>query len=223
MTGHLLIKSKVKSQKSKVDYFSNKVNQYVHHIFYLKAKSSKLKAESHGKTLGFSDLRKFGKIVLADTKKIMEIKEIKELGLDAMSKNFTFKKFNDILDKKSASRRKKIRDVLMDQSLIAGIGNIYASEILFEAGIVPTRPVSKIGSQKREKLFKTIKKVFVKAIKLRGTSDSDYRDTEGVPGKFQKVLKVYRQEGEKCRICGTIVKRIKMGQRSAFYCSRCQR
>jgi formamidopyrimidine-DNA glycosylase len=227
MTGHLLIKTH-NLQPTTHDYFAEKVNQYVHHIFYLKAKNPARNAshiEADGsklKTLEFSDLRKFGKIVLADTKKIMEIKEIKELGLDAMNPKFTFKIFNDILERKSGKGGKKIRDVLMDQNIIAGIGNIYASEILFEAGIMPTRPVSKIGNQKREKLFKTIKKVFAKAIKLRGTSDSDYRDTSGAPGKFQKVLKVYRREGQPCRKCGTIVKRIKMGQRSVFYCPKCQ-
>ena len=125
MTGHLLVKSKVKSQKSKVekDYFSEKVNQYIHHIFYLKS----------GRTLEFSDLRKFGKIILADTDKIEEIKEIESLGIDAMSKEFTFEKFDEILDKRTT----KIKLLLMDQSKIAGIGNIYASEILFEAGILP--------------------------------------------------------------------------------------
>lgn len=228
MTGHLLVKPhpnpllvKEREHKKK-NFFNERVNQYVHHIFYLKAKSSKLKAESYDRTLEFSDLRKFGKIVLADTRKLSEIKEIKALGVDAMSEEFTFERFNDILDRKSASRRKKIRDILMDQNSIAGIGNIYASEILFEAGILPTRIAEKINGKERRKIYDAIKKVLEKAIKLRGTSDSDYRDTSGAPGKFQKVLSVYRKEGKICGKCGTIIKRIKMGQRSAFYCPKCQ-
>jgi formamidopyrimidine-DNA glycosylase len=212
MTGHLLVKRKVKNENRKTDekdYFSDKVNQYIHHIFYLKS----------GRTLEFSDVRKFGKIILFDTDKIKEAKEIKSLGIDAMSKDFTFGKFNEIL----AGKKTKIKLLLMDQSKIAGIGNIYASEILFEAGILPGRPAYKISQEERKKLYKSIKKVLEKAIKLRGTSDSDYRDTAGAPGKFQEVLKVYRRTGKRCQRCGTIVQREKIGQRGTFYCPKCQK
>jgi formamidopyrimidine-DNA glycosylase len=210
MTGHLLVKSaKLKAESGKKSYFNEKVNQYIHHIFYLKS----------GRTLEFSDLRKFGKIILEDTGKIREIKEIKQLGADAMSPEFTFEKFDNILDKKPT----KIKLLLMDQEKIAGIGNIYASEILFEAGVLPTRPAGKTSSDERKKIYAAIKKVLKKAIKLRGTSDSDYRDTAGAPGGFQKVMKVYRRTGKKCPKCGTIVARIKMGQRGTFFCPICQK
>ncbi len=212
MTGHLLIKSKVKSQKSKVgkDYFDEKVNQYIRHVFHLKSR----------RTLEFSDLRKFGKIILADTDKVGEIKEISGLGIDAMSPEFTFKKLDDeILDERTT----KIKLLLMDQSKITGIGNIYANEILFEAGILPTRSAKKISREERKKLFLAIKKVLKYAIKMRGTSDSDYRDTAGAPGKFQEVLKVYRRAGKRCVKCGTIIRRIKLGQRGTFFCPVCQR
>jgi formamidopyrimidine-DNA glycosylase len=217
MTGHLLVKfppkadqpraEKVKSCKK--DYFSEKVNQYIHHAFHLKS----------GRTLEFSDLRKFGKIVLADTNKTGEIKEIRNLGIDAMGSDFTFEKFNEILD----NRKTRIKLLLVDQGKIAGIGNIYVSEILFEAGILPSRPAHKINETERKKLFAAIKKVLERAIKLRGTSDSDYRDTAGAPGKFQEVLKVYRRSGKKCPHCGTMVQREKMGQRGTFFCPRCQK
>lgn len=205
MTGHLLVKSKTDGK----DYFSDKVNQYIHHIFYLKS----------GRTLEFSDLRKFGKIILFDTDKIKEAKEIKSLGIDAMSEKFTPEKLGEILD----GKKTKIKLLLMDQSKLAGIGNIYASEILFESGILPGRPADKIDKEERKTLYKSIKKVLEKAIKLRGTSDSDYRDTSGAPGEFQKVLKVYRQTGKKCQRCGTIVQREKMGQRGTFFCPKCQK
>ncbi len=212
MTGHLLVKQRSQGEKSKAsenDYFSEKVNQYIHHIFYLKS----------GRTLEFSDLRKFGKIILENTDKVGEISEIKSLGSDAMSKEFTFEKFDEIIDKKTT----KIKLLLMDQSKIAGIGNIYASEILYEAGILPTRSAGKILREERRELFSAIKKVLKKAIKLRGTSDSDYRDTDGAPGKFQEVLKVYRRTGKKCAKCGTIVQRMKLGQRGTFFCPVCQK
>ena len=218
MTGHLLIKSKIKNQKSKLrnDYFSDRVNQYVHHIWKLITNNKQLTT----KTLEFSDLRKFGKIVLVDADKLKELKEIKKLGVDAIDKEFTFDKFNGILEKR---KNKMIRDILMDQNLIAGIGNIYMSEILFDAGILPSRAAEKINTSERKKLYNSIKKILKKAVKLRGTSDSDYRDTSGAPGNFQKVLRVYRREKQKCKKCGTIIKRIKIGQRSAFFCPRCQK
>jgi formamidopyrimidine-DNA glycosylase len=209
MTGHLLVKSaKCKVKSCGKDYFDDKVNQYIHHIFYLKS----------GRTLEFSDVRKFGKIILEDTDKIGEIKEIKSLGSDAMSDDFTFEKFVEILDE----RKMKIKLLIMDQNFMAGIGNIYASEILFEAGILPGRPAYEINREERKKLYKSIKKVLKYAIQLRGTSDSDYRDTSGAPGKFQKVLRVYRRAGKKCPKCGTIVQRETMGQRGTFYCPVCQ-
>lgn len=210
MTGHLLVKSeKLKVKSAGKDYFNEKVNQYIHHIFYLKS----------GRTLEFSDLRKFGKITLGDTDKVGHTKEIRELGVDAMSKEFTFEKLDEILDKKKT----KIKLLLMDQSKIAGIGNIYANEILFEAGILPVRPAGKISIEEKKKLFRSIKKILAKATKLRGTSDSDYRDTAGAPGKFQEALKVYRQAGKECPKCGTIVQRTTLGQRGTFFCPECQK
>ncbi|MDO8529598.1 MAG: bifunctional DNA-formamidopyrimidine glycosylase/DNA-(apurinic or apyrimidinic site) lyase [bacterium] len=191
-------------------YFDDRVNQYIHHIFYLKT----------GKTLEFSDLRKFAKIVLDDTRKINELKEIKALGADALEEKFTLEKFEEILKKR---KNTPIGIVLMEQERISGIGNIYRSEILFEAGILLQRKSGSISAKERTKIYNSIKKVLEKAIKLRGTSDSDYRDTAGAPGNFQKALKVYRKDGAKCKKCGTIIKRIKMGQRSAFYCPNCQK
>ncbi len=137
-----------------------------------------------------------------------------------MNPEFTQKFFNELLNKKQGN---KIRDVLMDQNLISGIGNIYASEILFEAGILPTKHIRDLNDKDIEKIYRAIKKVLNKAIKLRGTSDSDYRDTSGAPGNFQKVLNVYRRERQKCRECGIMIKRVRMGQRSVFYCPTCQR
>lgn len=209
MTGHLLVKSQIPNSKN-IDYFGDRVNQYIHHIFYL----------GKNKTLEFSDLRKFGKIVLVDTDKLDKLEEIKKLGIDVMSGEFSLEKFQEILRKKP---RKKIRDILMDQSIVSGIGNIYASEILFESGVLPERLAKNLKKEEKNLVYKSIKNVLKKAIRLRGTSDSDYRDTSGAPGKFQKVLRVYRRSGMKCKKCDTIIKKIKLGQRSAFYCPKCQK
>jgi len=210
MTGHLLVKSsKLKGQSKKEYYFGDKVNQYIHHIWRLEK----------NKNLEFSDVRKFAKIVLDDTDKVNNLPEIKKLGVDAMSKDFTLKNFKDIL---SRQKHKTIGVILMNQEMIAGIGNIYRSEILYEAGISPIKKIFSLGSS-TSKLHISIKKILKKAIRMRGTSDSDYRDTSGAPGKFQKTLKVYRKEGQKCKKCAIIVKKIIMKQRSVFFCPKCQK
>jgi formamidopyrimidine-DNA glycosylase len=239
MTGHLLVKAQNNPPKARLfapredsqlkpsfsnshDYFDDRVNQYIHHIWYLKSHNAKPATRSANcdKTLEFSDVRKFAKIVLDDTQKINKLKEIKKLGIDAMSLRFTLQKFREILSKR---KQRPIGIALMEQELIAGIGNIYRSEILFEAGVLPTRKVSSLKSEEIKEIYKNIKKVLEKAIKYRGTSDSDYRDTAGAPGGFQKVMKVYRQAGKKCPKCDTIIKRSTLGQRSVFSCAGCQK
>ncbi|MDZ4385104.1 MAG: bifunctional DNA-formamidopyrimidine glycosylase/DNA-(apurinic or apyrimidinic site) lyase [Candidatus Moranbacteria bacterium] len=237
-------KSKIQNPKSKTeDYFEDRVNQYIRHKFYLKTDAklrnidestnkkkmvaknfvdsdSSVCSHQNDKVMEFSDMRKFAKIMLVNTEDIREIPEIKALGTDAMSGELTLQKFNGILDRK---KNTPIGILLMDQSLIAGIGNIYRSEILFEAGILPTRKAADIAREERKKLFRSIGKILRKAVKLRGTSDSDYRDTSGAPGGYQKVLQVYRKAGEKCQRCDTIIKRAVLGQRSVFYCPDCQK
>ena len=227
MSGHLLYKkSTVGSGRSTADgfsfrkdslsktthknYFDEKVNQYIHHKIIFKS----------GNNLEFSDLRKFGWLGVVKTGEVENVKEIKRLGVDALSSIFTLKKFKEILNEKQKS---VIGILLLDQRLIAGIGNIYRSEILFSAGVNPKRKVSSLKEEEIEKIFKAIKSILKKAIRMRGTSDSDYRDTEGKPGNFQKVLNVYRREGERCKKCkGGKIKREKLGQRSVFFCPKCQ-
>lgn len=228
MTGHLLIKPARLTPLSRRarrdispeyrgerdDFFDDRVNQYIRHSWTLKDGKNKIKQ------LDFSDVRKFAKIVLDDTAEIAKLKEIIALGVDALDKNFTYKKFQEILSRKAKSQ---IGIILMDQNLIAGIGNIYRSEILFEAGILPERKVESLNDKEMREVYSHIKKILQKAVKLRGTSDSDYRDTSGAPGGFQKVLKVYRKEKQKCQKCGTIIIRKTLGQRSVFLCPKCQK
>ncbi|HOW60610.1 MAG TPA: bifunctional DNA-formamidopyrimidine glycosylase/DNA-(apurinic or apyrimidinic site) lyase [Candidatus Moranbacteria bacterium] len=215
MTGHLLVKPEERNKRQKTkdkNYFNDKVNSYIHHIWKIKKNKNKINLE-------FSDVRKFAKIVLEDTDRINNLKEINKLGVDATSKEFALKKFNEILDKR---KNKSIGLVLMEQELIAGIGNIYRSEILYSAGILPQRKIASLSKNEINKIYKATLIVLKKAIKMRGTSDSDYRDTDGAPGKFQKALRVYRRAGKNCIKCATIIKRMTLGQRSAFYCPKCQ-
>jgi len=239
----------VKSNPKSKNYFEDKVNQYIRHKWYLtdtklrnidestNKKSNVIKnfvdsnsylpdrqafvgSHRYDKVIEFSDVRKFAKIVLDDTEKIAELKEIKALGVDAVSQEFTFQKFDEILDQK---KNALVGILLMKQNLIAGIGNIYRSEILFDAGILPARKAADISKVERKKLYKVIGKILKKAIEMRGTSDSDYRDTDGAPGGFQKVLQVYRKAGEKCKKCDTMIERKTIGQRGVFFCPKCQK
>ena len=223
MTGHLLVKSKIKGaappgrgDDNKKDFFKDRVNQYIRHIFHLRDEKGGIKK------LEFSDLRKFGKIVWVETNEINRLKEIKGLGVDALSREFDLAKWQEILKQK---RGMKIGVLLLEQNLIAGIGNIYRAEILFAAGVSPHRLAGSLKKKEKEAIFQSIKKILAWAVRLRGTSDSDYRDTSGAPGGFQKVLKVYNKEKEKCprKNCQGVIKRDKMGQRSVFWCQKCQK
>lgn len=213
MTGHLLIKN----QKSKIknQFFAERVNQYIHHIWFLKKGHSQLSLE-------FSDLRKFGKIELFDKKELADHRELSKLGLEPLEKSFGLEDFKKILKKKP---NWSIRDLLLDQRFIVGIGNIYVSEILFDAGIDPRKKVSSLIEKEKRKIYISMIKILAKAIELRGTSDSDYRDTFGAPGGFQKVLKVYGRTGEKClrKNCKGVIIREKLKQRSSFRCPICQK
>ncbi len=122
-----------------------------------------------------------------------------------------------------AGKKGKIKQVLMDPKIIAGIGNIYADEILWESKVHPMRPVASLSKKELKEIYKYIKTVLQLAIKLRGTSVSDFRDTSGKPGKYGLRIKAYQREGEKCFRCGAKIKRIKINQRSSCFCPFCQK
>jgi len=213
LTGHLLF-GKWKLAKGKWNSLikgplEDKINDYIHLMFYL----------SSGKMIAFSDLRKFGKVLLVSTESLKDLEDIKNLGLEPLAKDSTFAKFKKALKKK----RGKIKQILMNQEVIAGIGNIYSSEILFKAKIYPFKNVSNLSERELKKIYNAMKEILKKAIKVKGESISDYRTLSGERGGFDKMRKVYRREGEKCSRCGAIIKRIKSGGRSAYFCPRCQK
>lgn len=208
MTGHLLFKNNLSKKNNK--NFQDKVNQYIHHIWYLNA----------NKTLEFSDLRKFATIHLLETDALEKYLAEKKIGVDALSVEFTLAKFTKLLLEKP---KMLIGILLLDQSIISGIGNIYRSEILFLAGVLPERKTASLTKVEQKKIFYATRKILSLAIELRGTSDSDYRDTAGASGNFQKMLKVYRRDKIACQNCQKIILRKKLAQRSVFYCAKCQK
>ena len=187
-------------------------NRFIHLVFDLS--NDPLRSEA-SKQLALSDLRKFAKVLLWPTGKLSELEDINNLGPDPTVTDFDFKKFQDRL----AGKKSKIKTVLMDQSVFAGIGNIYSDEILWLAGIHPLRQVSSLTQEELKSIFNSIKKILKKAIEARGTSDSDYRDPSGKKGGYQEMLSVYGLEGEKCqKKDGGIITRLKIGGRSAHFC-----
>lgn len=213
LTGHLLVGKWQKKGNSWVPLIKGPLedpaNRFIHLIFFL----------DNGLMLALSDLRKFAKVELWDEKELMQSKEIREIGIDPLSPEFTFQEFK----KRIKSTKRKIKQALMDQSLIAGIGNIYSDEALFAARIHPERKANTLSEEEIKNLYQSIKRILKKAIEVGGESISDYRKPDGSKGGFDPLRKVYRREGEPCVRCKTPIKRIKIAQRSSYFCPKCQK
>lgn len=170
-----------------------------------------------GSELFFNDIRQFGYL------KIVELDELERIksgyGIEPLTKNFRLEEFKKIFK----NRKTNIKAVLLNQKLISGIGNIYADEILFDAGVNPKRIAGKLSGKEIESIFHSSQKIIKKAIKYRGTTFSDYVDTAGKKGNFSRFLRVYGQEGNKCHKCGGVVKKIKLGGRGTRFCPKCQK
>ena len=173
---------------------------------------------SNGKYLVFSDMRKFGKITLLDTKTAHCTKHLNNIGPEPLERQFTITNLKLQINKKPNG---KIKTILTDQSIIAGIGNIYSDEILWRAGVHPERKVSSLKETEVKLIFKAVKETLTKGIDFGGDSMSDYRNIHGLPGKFQLHHEVYRRTGKKCkkRNCAGIIKRKIVNGRSAHFCS----
>lgn len=133
--------------------------------------------------------------------------------------HFSEKKFME----SQAKRKVNIKRLLMDPAAFAGIGNIYACEILHASGIAPERRADNITNPEWKRILSQARKILKKGIEKRGTSISDWRDLYGRPGENQSELKSYGQEGKRCRRCGGVIVRMKQGGRSTFYCPKCQK
>ncbi len=168
---------------------------------------------SDGSALFFNDLRKFGWMKVTD-------KPEKPAGIDVLSKDFTSELVNSFTRKTA----KPIKLLLMEQNNIAGIGNIYANDALFVAGILPTRPAKTLKDAETKKLYQAIKQVINEGLKYDGSSDDAYILPDASEGHYQEHFKVYQKEGLPCpNKCGGKIIRIKQGGRSSFFCPKCQK
>jgi len=167
--------------------------------------------------LRFNDYRRFGRIRLFKTGEIMNQKGLAELGPEPLK--ISAPEFCELI----TARKRMIKPALLDQSLLAGLGNIYCDESLFLSRIHPRKSTHRISQRKLVTLHRSIRKILRKAIRCMGTTVDSFAGINGEPGGFQKYLLVYGHEGEPCPRCGATIKREKIGSRSAHYCPRCQR
>jgi len=170
-----------------------------------------------GRALRLTDPRRFG-AVLWTTEDPSGHELIAHLGPEPLSDDFNAA----YLFQRSRGRKSSIKQFIMDGKVVVGVGNIYASESLFLAGINPKRQAGKVSPERMAKLADAIKQVLAAAIEQGGTTLRDFVGGDGKPGYFAQRLNVYGREGEPCRSCGTTIKQRVQGQRSTYYCPRCQ-
>lgn len=169
--------------------------------------------------LRYQDVRKFGKMHLIKKEEINTRKPISELGLEPWSKELT----EEYLKSKYSTKKLPIKTVLLDQSIIVGIGNIYADEILFLSKINPLKKANELKNKELKNIIEFTKKILDQAIINGGTTIRTFTSSEGVHGRNQDNLLVHNREFEKCINCNTIIKKIKVNGRGTYYCEKCQK
>jgi formamidopyrimidine-DNA glycosylase len=171
-----------------------------------------------GYILRFRDPRKFGSLLWTKDDPL-DHRLINHLGPEPLSDEFN----TDYLYSRSRKRTQSIKTFIMDSRIVVGVGNIYANEALFLAGIKPTQKAGKVSKARYDNLVNEIKNVLTHAIEKGGTTLRDFFNGEGKPGYFSQELQVYNREGEPCTKCNKPIKMIRLGQRSTFYCANCQK
>ena len=169
-------------------------------------------------SLIYNDPRKFGYWLINTNEHPLQHRVLASHGVEPLIDDFNA----EYLITKLSKTSRKIKQTIMDNSIVVGVGNIYASEALFDSRILPTRLSNTITKNEASRLVISIKKILEKAIAEGGTTLKDYKNTEGKPGYFTQQLNVYGRADEKCYICGTKIKSLVIGQRNTFFCSKCQ-
>lgn len=186
---------------------SNAPEKHTHVVFKLS------KGELH-----FTDTRKFGRLQLVRTKNRLELPSLKRLGPEPLESGFT----PQVLGQKLINRKIALKTALLDQTVVAGLGNIYVDESLFQAGLSPLRMANSLTKDELTRLHASICSVLQAGIDAQGTSFRDYRDANGEKGAFQEALKVYGRAGELCVLCGNPLEKTRLGGRTTVYCLNCQ-
>jgi formamidopyrimidine-DNA glycosylase len=214
MTGQFVYKSKNKKEKVVGGHpieISEKTlpNKHTHIIFELEKGF-----------LYYNDTRMFGYVLYyKDSSTLEKLKHIKDLGVEPLSKDFTLKYFIESLKNKKG----KIKSILMGQDVVVGIGNIYTDESLFEARIHPERPANTLNKEEITKLYKAIKRILDRAIKVGGSSVATYRLIDESVGNYAREHKVYGKAGKNCINCKTKLEKILVQNRTTVFCKKCQK
>ena len=171
-----------------------------------------------GGELFFNDLRLFGYMKLASQEQVATA--LKKFGPEPLTKDFTFGYFTTLFKKRKNTNAKAL---LLNQELVAGLGNIYVDEVCWCARVRPDRRVGTITKNEQKKLFTCIPQILRAALKHRGTTFRNFLDSSGHKGNYTDFLKVYDRDGEKCKRCGSIIKKIRIAGRGTHFCPRCQK
>lgn len=187
----------------------NDLPKYTHVLFYF----------NNGKRLAFADMRQFGRVNLLPMEELIKMSGLKDLGPEPLGDSFN----QEYMHQELPRRRTKIKALLLNQSFVAGLGNIYVDEALHLAKIHPERLAQELSPDEINRLYQSIVHVIEQGIKNRGTSFRDYVDGEGNMGNNQNMLKAYNREGEQCLCCNEIISRKKVAGRSSYFCPHCQK
>ena len=172
-----------------------------------------------GIDLRYADVRKFGRMCLVEKDKIEEYEPVHKQGIEPIDDKLT----GDYIYQHFKDKKIPIKSLLLDQTIIAGLGNIYADEVAHRAKVNPLKLGIEIKKNECNRIKEAAKEIIEKAIEYGGTTIRSYTSSLGVTGRYQDFLEVHTKEGEKCPVCGTIIKKEKVGGRSTYYCPKCQK
>ena len=212
MTGKFLIKEKNKLKKTSFhDTIYKNTSKHNHIIFIL----------NKNKQLIYNDVRKFGFIKTVNSKKLSKNLHLKFLGPEPLSNNFNLNYFK----KRILKRKRKIKDLLMDQKFVSGLGNIYVNEVLYFSKVNPSKNIFKISLHEIKNIIKFTKIVLKKSIKEGGSSIKNFENSDGKVGKYQQKFKVYNRANQSCKRvkCKSFIRRVIISNRSTFFCPDCQK
>lgn len=194
--------------------------------YFLKTKEDSILKHEHviitftdDTDLRYHDTRKFGRMILVEKDKILEVEAIKKQGYEPGDKKLT----KEYLYEKIHSKMLPIKTILLDQTIISGLGNIYVNEVLFDSQINPLKKGKEINLEECQKIINSSQKIITSAILEGGTTIRSYTSSLGVTGRFQNNLLVHKRENEPCKVCGELIKNVKVGGRSTYYCPNCQK
>jgi len=177
-----------------------------------------------GFDLRYADVRKFGRMDLVKKELLETVEGVHKQGREPVDNELcTDKLTKEYLYEKVHDKKLPLKELLLDQTIISGLGNIYADEVAFGAKLDPLKEGKDLSLNDCENIIKSARDIITKAIKEGGTTIRSYTSSLGVTGNYQNFLMVHKREGEPCKDCGSLIKKIKVGGRSTYFCPKCQK